>query len=126
LTDGGKARSLAAMCAGRQRWLADMRAKKAAGQIERFPGGRKSGPGWVTSRMLEKRQAEMMQGLRAEQKTLEPARPPTRRRGRPTLLAQVKAQILKAFAQLPEHSPLRTHPTVRAVLNRHHSRSDAG
>src|SRR6516225_9732838 len=34
-------RSLAAMRAGRQRWLADMHAKKAAGEIERFPGGRR-------------------------------------------------------------------------------------
>jgi hypothetical protein len=49
--EGGKARALAAMRAGRQRRLEDMRAKKAAGKIERFPGGRKSGAGWVTPRM---------------------------------------------------------------------------
>jgi hypothetical protein len=46
LTEDGKARSLAAMRAGRQRWLEEMRRKKAAGEIERFPCGRKSGPGW--------------------------------------------------------------------------------
>jgi hypothetical protein len=109
------------MRAGRQRWHEEVRAKKAAGEIERFPGGRKSGPRWVTSRMWEQRQMETMQRLRAERETLEP--PPPRRRGRPTILAQARAQILKAFVQLPEHSPLRSHPTVRAILERHHPKS---
>jgi hypothetical protein len=115
LTDEGKARSLAAMRAGRRRWLADMHAKKAAGEIERFPGGRKSGPGWITPRMWEKRQMETMQRLRAEREALEPPPPPPRRRGRPTLIAQVQTQILKAFARLPQHSPwlARLHGRLR-------------
>ena len=74
LTDDGKARSLAAMRAGRQRWLEETRAKKAAGEIDRFPGGRKSGARWVTPRMWEKRQMETMQRLRAEREALEPPR----------------------------------------------------
>jgi hypothetical protein len=94
------------MRAGRQRWLAEMRIKLAAGEIARFPGGRKAGPRWVTPRMWEKRQIEMMQRLRAEREALQPPPPPPRRRGRPTLLAQVQAQIVKAFVQLPEGSPL--------------------
>jgi hypothetical protein len=48
ITEDGKARSLAAMHDGWQRWLEKTRAAKALGEIERFPGGRKSGPGWVT------------------------------------------------------------------------------
>jgi hypothetical protein len=61
LTDEGKARSLAAMRAGRQRWLEETRAKKAAGEIERFPGGRKSGSRWITPRMREERLISAMQ-----------------------------------------------------------------
>jgi hypothetical protein len=105
ITEDGKARSLAAMRAGRQRWHEAMRAKKAAGEIDRFPGGRKSGPRWVTPRMREKRQMETMQRLRAEREALEPPPPPRGRRGRPTLIAQAQAQILRTLAQLPEHSP---------------------
>jgi hypothetical protein len=41
------------MRAGRQRWLAEMHAKKAAGEIEWFPGGRKSGSGGITPRMWD-------------------------------------------------------------------------
>jgi hypothetical protein len=55
-TPEGKARVLAALIEGRQRWLEEMRAKKKAGLIARFPGGRKSGDQWVTPRM---RQREM-------------------------------------------------------------------
>jgi hypothetical protein len=106
LTDEGKARSLAAMRAGRQRWHEEMRAKKTAGEIDRFPGGRKSGPRWVTPRMWERRQMETMRRLRAEREALEPPPPPPRRRGRPTIIAQAQAQIVKAFVQLPEHSPV--------------------
>jgi hypothetical protein len=94
------------MRAGRQRWLDEMRAKKAAGEIDRFPGGRKAGPEWVTPRMWEWRQIERMQRLRAEREALEPPPPPRRRRGRPTLIEQMQAQTVKAFAQLPEGSPL--------------------
>jgi hypothetical protein len=106
LTEEGKARSLAAMRAGRQRWLEEMRAKKEAGEIERFPGGRKSGPGWLTPRMWETRQIETMQRIRAEREALEQPAPPPRRRGRPSnaelaarltpeLIAQAKVQFAK-------------------------------
>ena len=105
ITEDGKARSLAAMRAGRQRWLEETRAKKAAGEIKRFPGGRKSGPRWVTPRMWERRQTETMQRLRAERDALEPPPPPPRRRGRPTIIAQAQAQILRTLAQLPKSSP---------------------
>jgi hypothetical protein len=109
LTAEGKARSLAAMRAGRQRWHEEMRAKKAAGEIERFPGGRKSGPRWVTPRMWEQREMETMQRLRAEREALEP--PPPRRRGRPSnaelaarltpeLIAKAKARLGELFANL--------------------------
>jgi hypothetical protein len=107
ITEEGKARSLAAMRDGWQRWLEKTRAKKALGEIDRFPGGRKSGPRWVTPRMWEKRRMETMQRLRAERIALEPPPPPPppRRRGRPTIIRQAQAQIVKALAQLPEHSP---------------------
>jgi hypothetical protein len=105
-TEEGKAKSLAAMSAGRQRWMEEMRARKAAGEIDRFPGGRKSGDGWVTPRMWERRQLETMQRLRAAREALEPPPPPRRRRGRPTLIEQMQSQIVKSFAQLPEDSPL--------------------
>jgi hypothetical protein len=55
-TPEGKARVLAALIEGRQRWMEEMRAKKRAGLIARFPGGRKPGDRWVTPRM---RQREM-------------------------------------------------------------------
>jgi hypothetical protein len=106
LTDEGKEKSLAAMHDGWQRWLEETRAKKAAGEIDRFPGGRKSGPRWVTPRMWERRQMETMQRLRAERDALEPPPPPRRRRGRPTIIARAQAQIARALAPLPEHSPL--------------------
>src|SRR6516165_6963332 len=104
ITEDGKARSLAAMHAGWQRWLEKTRTAKALGKIDRFPGGRKSGPRWVTPRMRERRQMETMQRLRAEREALEP-RPPRRRRGRPTIIARAHAQIARALAQLPEESP---------------------
>jgi hypothetical protein len=87
---------------GWQRWLEEMRAKKAAGEIKRFPGGRTSGAGWVTPRMWEKRQMETMQRLRAERDALEPP-PPPQRRGRPSnvdLVMQAKARIAKLRAKL--------------------------
>jgi len=55
-TPEGKARVLAALIEGRQRWMEEMRAKKKAGLIARFPGGRKSGDQWITPLM---RQREM-------------------------------------------------------------------
>ena len=93
------------MRAGRQRWHEEMRAKKAAGEIDRFPCGRKSGPRWVTPRMWERRQMETMQRLRAERDALEPPPLPPRRRGRPTIIARAQAQIARSLALLPEHSP---------------------
>jgi hypothetical protein len=107
-SEEGKARALAAMRAGRQRWLAEMRIKLTAGEIARFPGGRRAGAAWVTARMRERRELETMQCLRAEREAPAPPPPPPppRRRGRPTLIAQVQSQIVKAFVQLPEDSPL--------------------
>jgi hypothetical protein len=55
-TPEGKARVLAALIEGRRRWMDEMREKKKAGLITRFPGGRKPGDQWVTPRM---RQREM-------------------------------------------------------------------
>ena len=59
-TPEGKARVLAALIEGRQRWLEEMRAKKDAGLIARFPGGRKPGHGWVTPRMWQQREMELL------------------------------------------------------------------
>jgi hypothetical protein len=104
LTDEGKEKSLAAMHDGWQRWHEEMRAKKAAGEIDRFPGGRKSGPRWVTPRMWEKRQVEAMRRVQDARDALRPPCPPARRRGRPTINARAQAQILRSLAQLPEQS----------------------
>jgi hypothetical protein len=60
-TAEGKARVLAALIEGWQRWMEEMRAKKKAGLIARFPGGRKPGYQWVTPRM---RQREMDRWMR--------------------------------------------------------------
>jgi hypothetical protein len=70
------------------RWLQEMRAKKASGEIDRFPGGQKAGPGWGTPKMWEMHQIVTMQRRRAEREALEPT-PPGRRRDRPTLNATV-------------------------------------
>jgi hypothetical protein len=104
IIEDGKGRSLAATHDGWRRWLEETRAKKAAGEIDRFPGSRKSGPRWITPRMREKRQLETMQRLRAEREALEP-RPPRRRRGQPTIIARAQAQIARSLALRPEHSP---------------------
>src|SRR5215831_2206838 len=82
-----------------------MRAKKAAGEIERFPGGRKSGARWITPRMRELREIEAMRRVQDAPDALRPPPAPPRRRGRPTLIAQAQAQILRSLAQLPEQSP---------------------
>jgi hypothetical protein len=69
-TPKGKARVLAALIEGRQRWLEEMRAKKKAGLIARFPGGRKSGDGWVTPRMRQREMetaARMRRGMSPEE-----------------------------------------------------------
>jgi hypothetical protein len=94
-TDEGKARSLSAMRAGRRRWLEETRAKKAAGEIERFPGGRKSGARWVTPPMREERAIARMQELR-EQVARQSPTVPRKRRGRPSmadLVSRAKARI---------------------------------
>jgi hypothetical protein len=105
ITEDGKARSLAAMRAGRQRWHEEMRARKAAGEIDRFPGGRKSGARWVTPRMCERRQMETMRRVQDARDALRPPSAPPRPRGRPTIIARAQAQIARALAQLPEQSP---------------------
>ena len=69
-TPEGKARVLAALIEGRQRWLEEMRAKKKAGLIARFPGGRKSGYQWVTPRMRQRGMepsARMRRGMTPEE-----------------------------------------------------------
>jgi hypothetical protein len=105
ITEDGKARSLAAMREGWQRWLEETRAKKATGEVERFPGGRKSGPRWVTPRMRELREIEAMRRVQDARDALRQPSAPPRRRGRPTIIARAQAQIARALAQLPEHSP---------------------
>jgi hypothetical protein len=106
VTPEGKAKANAARKAGLARWREAMRGMKARGEISRFPCGRKSGPGWVTLRMWAKRQLAAAEARRAEARAAREAlQPPPRRRGRPTLIAQIQAQTLRALAQLPEHSP---------------------
>ena len=105
ISEDGKVRSLAAMHDGWQRWFEETRAKKAAGEIDRFPGGRKSGPRWVTPGMWERRQMETMRRVQDARDALRPPSAPPRPRGRPTIIARAQAQIARALAQLPEHSP---------------------
>jgi hypothetical protein len=105
LTDEGKEKSLAAMHDGWQRWLAETRAAKALCEIDRFPGGRKSGPRWITPRMRELREIEAMRRVQDARDALRPPPAPPRRRGRPTIIAQAQAQIARSLALLPEHSP---------------------
>jgi hypothetical protein len=68
-TPEGKARVLAALIEGRQRWLEEMRAMKKAGLIARFPGGRKSGDAWVTPRMRQRQTTSrwMRRGMTPEE-----------------------------------------------------------
>jgi hypothetical protein len=96
LTDEGKARSLAAMHDGWQRWLEKTRAAKALGEIDRFPGGRKSGARWITPRMRELREIEAMRRVQDARDALRPPCPPARRHGRPTIIARAQAQILRS------------------------------
>ena len=105
LTAEGKARWLAAMHDGWRRWLEKTRAAKALGEIDRFPGGRKSGPRWVTPRMRELREIEAMRRVQDARDALRPPSAPPRRRGRPTIIARAQAQIARSLALLPEHSP---------------------
>jgi hypothetical protein len=93
------------MRAGRKRWHEEMRAKKALGEIDRFPGGRKSGPRWVTPRMRELREIEAMRRVQDARDALRPPPAPPRRRGRPAIIARAQAEIARALAQLPENSP---------------------
>jgi hypothetical protein len=82
-TREGKARAFAARREGLQRWFEEMRAKKVAGQIRRFPAGRQSGPGWITFRMGQRQALREFQEARAEDDRSSPA-PPPRKRGRPS------------------------------------------
>jgi hypothetical protein len=84
LTEDGKARSLAAMLARRQRWLGETHVKKAAGENKRFPGGRKSGGHWITPRMRELREIETMRRVQDARDARQPPSPSRRRRGRPS------------------------------------------
>ena len=77
-TPDGKARVLAALTEGRQRWMEEMREKKKAGLIARFPGGRKPGDRWVTPRMRE-RQMETAARMRRGMTPKELLRAATRR-----------------------------------------------
>ena len=82
-TPEGKARSIAAMREGRQRWLDLMHARKEAGEIDRFPAGRKSGTRWVTAQMWERKVIAESQELQAEIARRSPS-PQPKRRGRPS------------------------------------------
>jgi hypothetical protein len=82
-TPEGKAIALAAMREGRRQWFEEMRAKKAAGLITRFPGGRKSGSAWVTHRMRQRQALRELQEAQAADARRSPA-PPPRKRGRPS------------------------------------------
>jgi hypothetical protein len=120
LTDDGKARSLAAMRDGWRRWFEETRAKKAAGEIERFPGGRKSGVRWVTARMWEQREQEIMERRRAERRTLQRAATPLRRRGRPSnadLAAQLPELVAQAQARLDQSRAQERLTELLAALN---------
>jgi hypothetical protein len=64
VTPDGKARAIAAMRAGRQRWVEETREKVAHGELDRFPNGRKSGAAWVS---WKARQREMADDIRAAQ-----------------------------------------------------------
>ena len=76
-TAEGKARVLAALIEGRQRWMEEMRAKKKAGLLARFPGGRKPGEQWVTPRM--RREMESTRWMRHGMTPEELLRAATRR-----------------------------------------------
>jgi hypothetical protein len=64
-TPEGKARVLAALIEGRQWWLEEMRAKKKAGLIARFPGGRK--PGYRMRQREKEVAARMRHGVTPEE-----------------------------------------------------------
>jgi hypothetical protein len=55
--------------------------------------------------MRELREIEAMRRVQDARDALRPPSPPSRRRGRPTIIAQAQAQIVWVLAQLPEHSP---------------------
>ena len=65
-TPEGKASSAAARTAGLERWREEMRAKIAAGEATKFPGGRKPGAQWVTKRMWERKVLAEQQELRRQ------------------------------------------------------------
>jgi hypothetical protein len=97
-----------------------MHAKKAAGEITRFPGGRKSGSGWITPRMWEMREIETMQRIRAEREARQPPSTPPRRRGRPSnaeLVKRAKAELTEALAQVQVRQDEARLPELLAALN---------
>jgi hypothetical protein len=92
-----------------------MHAKKAAGEIKRFPGGRKSGGRWLTPRMRELREIEAMRRVQVAREALLPPSPSPRRRGRPSnaelarrltpeLIAQAKARLAELKLALERRS----------------------
>jgi hypothetical protein len=99
-TPDGKAKALMAMREGRQRWLEETRAKKAAGLIARFPCGRKSGAAWLTAKMRQREWIAEIQELRAEDARRSPAAPPTRR-GRPSKTDLAARAALRAVPARP-------------------------
>jgi hypothetical protein len=82
----GRAASTAARDAGLQRWRERMRAAKTAGEIKKFPCGRKRGARWVTPRMRLKQEVERRRAVQERREAAAAAVPrlPPRRRGRPT------------------------------------------
>jgi hypothetical protein len=58
-TPEGKARQVQAMVEGRRHWVERM---KAEGR--KFPGGRKSGPDWITPKLRERAGEEALRGYR--------------------------------------------------------------
>jgi hypothetical protein len=91
-TPEGKARSAAARSAGLERWREEMRAKIAAGQATKFPGGRKPGAQWVTQRMWERKVLAEQQELRRQ---LDPPWPFRQGRGRRKDLEKLQLMFIE-------------------------------
>jgi hypothetical protein len=98
VTADGMASTIAAMKAGRARWVADMRAKITTGEIDRFPNGRKAGG---KNRTLEERAqaAHEKQCERAYRRIQRQAR--ADRRARKQELADLDRRRQASHAGLP-------------------------
>jgi len=87
-TEEGRARQREAMAEGRAIWLERMRQLKAAGVIDKIPGGRRPGKDWTTPAMKARQAAEKAEALRAALAAAAPrvqaVAPKPRRLGRPT------------------------------------------